>query len=292
VATSSSSTRRAARLAQKGKGQKIRFQGGTLFPLVVAIVIVLGLSLVFYSRQSRPAADASPPTIDDHWHVAYGFYLCDEWFKLDGDLEERDSTGFLNTEFARTGVHSHSDGLIHWHAFSSAATGGNATLGLFLENYGVQLTNSELQFPEDQRALLPYEQETGLFEGGETQCDIDGEMRDGELKVITWDNFSDTDDGTTFIADFENIRVADDRMVISIAFVPSGTDVGMPPWAPQLPELGAQDSGQLTPGDLVETTLPEVPADGTPVEDAPADDAPADSVAPAVTSGDGDESAG
>ena len=114
-------------------------------------------------------------------------------------------------------------------------------------------------------------------------------MRDGELKVITWDNFSDTDDGTTFIADFENIRVGEDRMVISIAFVPSGTDVGMPPWAPELPELGARDSGQVTPEDLVDATT--VPGDA-PAEDAPAEDAPADSVAPPVTSGGGDESGG
>lgn len=286
MATSSSSTKRAAKLAQKGKGQKVRFQGGTLFPLVVAIVVVLGISLVFYSRQSRPAADASPPTIDDHWHIAYGFYLCDEWFMLEGDLEERDSSGFVNTEFARTGVHSHSDGLIHWHAFSSAATGGNATLGLFLDNYGVELTNDKLQFPDDQAPLLPYEQDTGLFEGGETQCDIDGAMRDGELKVITWESFSDTGDGTTFIADYENIRFTNDAMVVSIAFVPSGTDVGMPPWAPDLPDLGAVDTGQVRPDDLVgATTLPGDPTDSVPATD-PATEAPAD------TSGSGDESEG
>jgi len=275
VASSSSSTKRAARLAQKGKGQKVRFQGGALFPMVVAIVIVLGLALVIYSRQSRPSADASPPTIDDHWHVAYGFYLCDTWFQLSGDLEERDESGFVNTDFARTGVHSHDDGLMHWHAFSSAATGGNATLGLFLNNYSVELTNSELQFPEDQRAGLPYEQETGLFEGGETECDIDGDLKNGELKVITWENFSDTDDGTTFIADFENIRIANDGMVISIAFVPAGTDVGMPPWAPDLPDLAASDSGQLTPNDLFGGTT--VPGAEPSSDDAPADEAPSDS---------------
>ena len=275
MATSSSSTKRAARLAHKGKGQKVRFQGGTLFPMLVAVVLVLGFALVIYSRQSRPAADASPPTIDDHWHVAYGFYLCDTWYQLSGDLEERDDSGFVNTEFARTGVHSHDDGLMHWHAFSSAATGGNATLGLFLNNYGVELSNSELLFPEDQRATLPYEQETGLFDGGETECEIDGDTDKGDLKVITWESFSDTDSGTTFIADFDNIRIRDDGMVISIAFVPSGTDVGMPPWAPDLPDLATSDTGQLTPNDLFGgTTIPGA----EPSSDAPAgSDAPADS---------------
>jgi hypothetical protein len=257
VAPSSSSTKKAAKLAKSGQGKKVRFQGGTLFPAVVAIVVVLGLSLVIFARQSQPSADASAPQTTDHWHHAYGFYLCDTWFQLSGDVEERDDAGFLNTDFARTGVHSHSDGLIHWHPFSGAATGDRARLGVFLDVYGVELTNDRLEFPENQRAGLPYQQETGVFEEGETTCTIDGQEEDAELKVVVWDNFTDTDDGTTYIADFGNIRLDQDQMVVSIAFVPAGTDVGMPPWAPELPTLGAIDSGQLTPDDLVTGTVPE-----------------------------------
>ena len=268
MAPSSSSTKKAARLAKSGQGKKVRFQGGTLFPMVVAIVVVLGLSLVFYARQSRPAADASEPQIDDHWHHAYGFYLCDTWFQLSGDAEERTSTGFSNQEFARTGIHSHDDGLIHWHAFSSAAVGRRATLQVFLDVYGVELTNDTLTFPEEQRAGLPYEQETGVFEEGETTCVIDGNEEDAELKVVVWDNFSDTDDGTTFIADFGNIRLDKDAMVVAIAFVPDDTDVSMPPWAPDLPELGEIDSNQLTPAELPGAS---VPGDSTPVDSTPAE---------------------
>lgn len=267
---SSSSTKRAAKLAQKGGGRTVRFQGGTLFPMVVAIVVVLGILLVFYARQSRPAADASPPTVDDHWHAVYGFYLCDEWFMLSGDLEERDSTGFLNSEFARTGIHSHDDGVMHWHAFSSAATGQRATLGLFLDVYGVEIDNSKLEFPEDQRAGLPYQAETGVFEEGETECDIDGSLEDAELKVVVWDSISDTSDGTTFIADFGNIRVDADGKVYAIAFVPSGTDVEMPPWAPDLPQLEAIDSAQLTPEDLAPVTSEPGATDSSPGADEPA----------------------
>ena len=72
-------------------------------------------------------------------------------------------------------------------------------------------------------------------------------MEDAELKVVVWNNFSDTDDGTTYVADFDNIRVAQDAMVFSIAFVPPDTDVGMPPWAQNLPELARADSGQVIP---------------------------------------------
>jgi hypothetical protein len=249
VAPSSSSTKKAAKLAKSGQGKKVRFQGGTMFPMVLAIVIVLGFALVVYARQSRPSADASAPLQTDHWHHAYGFYLCDTWFKLSGNAEEQDSNGLINTEFARTGIHSHDDGLIHWHPYSVASVGSNAKLGVFLDVYGVELTNSKLTFPESQRANLPYQQETGVFENGETTCTIDGKEVDGELKVVVWDNFSDTDNGTTYIADFDNIRLDQDQMVVSIAFVPKNTDVTMPPWASDLPALGDVDSGQLSPED-------------------------------------------
>ncbi|MGA9275762.1 hypothetical protein [Ilumatobacter sp.] len=252
MATSSSSTKKAARLAQKGKGQKVRFQGGALFPLIVALVVVLGFGLIIYARQSRPSADASAPTIEDHWHHAYGFLICDTWVQLDGDGEAQDANGQpTNVEYARTGIHSHDDGLIHWHPFSSASVGGRAKLGVFLDTYGVELSEDELQFPEDQRAQLPEEfQETGRFESGETECTIDGETSVGHLQVTRWNNLSDTDEGTTFIAGFDDVALNEDAMVVSIAFVPDGTTVGKPPSVEGFDENSLNDSGQQTSNEL------------------------------------------
>ncbi len=275
VAPSSSSTKKAAKLAKSGQGKKVRFQGGTLFPMVVTIVIVLGLALVVYARQSRPSVDASgAPQQSDHWHHAYGFYLCDTWFKLEGDAEQPGTDDF--TQYQRTGIHSHEDGLIHWHPFSSAAVGSNATLGVFLDTYGVELTNSKLTFPESQQAALesqladqePPREDILVWEDGD-KCTVDGSEKNAELKVVVWDNFTDTDDGTTYIADFDNIRLDQDQMVVAIAFVPDDTDVTMPPWAPDLPSLGEVDSGVVNPSDQLapvdplpeETTPPDTSAD-------------------------------
>jgi hypothetical protein len=285
VATSSS-TKKAAKLAKSGQGKKIRFQGGTVFPLVVALVLALGIGLVVYSRQSRPAADASAPTVNDHWHHAYGFYLCDTWFQLTGALEGTTSTGYANTNFARTGIHSHDDGIIHWHPFTSASVGQNATLGVFLENYGVELSNDKLVFPEEQRAGLPSQQETGVFEEGETSCTIDGVDEDAELKVVAWNNFTDTDDGTTYIADFNNIALDQDQMVVAIAFVPDDTDVSMPPWAQDLPTLSQIDMNQVTQDELIGDVTGSIPAGSTPAGSVPESDATSDTVeAPATTEG-------
>ncbi len=276
---SSSSTRKAARLAQKGKGKRVRFQGGTLFPLIVAAILVIGLGTIVYARQSQPEADASPPTINDHWHIAYGFQLCDaeSFTQLTGNLEEVDANGQLvNTDFLRTGVHTHDDGVIHWHAFTAAAVGNRAKLGVFLDNYGVELTDDALRFPENQGGEEYVE--------GETKCGDE----DAELRVVVWENYQDTDDGTTYTSDFDDIRIDRDGMAITIAFVPSGTDVVMPPWAPQLPELGVVDQGQTDPPGA--TTVPgattgsTTPAGTTPGgSTVPTGTAPTGTAAPPAT---------
>lgn len=287
MARSSSSTKKAARLAQKGKGQKVRFQGGTLFPMAVAIVIVLGLALVVYARQSRPTADASAPTIDDHWHHVYGFYLCDTWVQLNGDGEDRDANGRpTNIAYARSGIHSHDDGVIHWHPSTSRSIGSRAQLGVFLETYGVELSSTELTFPEGQPVLpgggaysYPDGVEDRTFENGETQCD--GE--DGQLKAVVWENFSDTDEGDRVIADFDNIRLDQDAMVVSIAFVADDEDIPMPPWAPELEERALVDGGQPTSDELFPGVNVDEDGEITTSDGAELDE---DDVGPAVDNAD------
>lgn len=290
-----SSTKKAAKLAQRGRGKSVRFQGGTLFPFVVALVMVLGLGTIVYARQSQPAFDTSPPSINDHWHAAYGFYICGEWYQLQGDLEDRNSQGqFINTQFLQTGIHSHNDGVIHWHPYTSRAVGKRATLGVFLDVYNIDLTNDRLKFPDNQ----PDRGERGAeYVSGETTCD----GQPGELSVVVWNSYLDTGNGTRYIANFRNIRVQNDAMVFAIAFVPRNTPVSMPPWAPDLPALGAVDISQITPEDLLGGELlpdgfddsifptPETPTDG----DSGAGTDPGDgSSDPSGTSGEGDSGEG
>jgi hypothetical protein len=263
--SSASSTRKAAKLAQKGRGKRVRFQGGTVFPAAVAAVLVIGVGTIVYARQSVPAADSSPPTINDHWHIAYGFYLCDTWYRLAGNLEEVNSQGqLINSEFLQTGVHSHDDGVIHWHPYGARAVGRRADLGVFLDVYDVELSADELRFPDGQ----PVNADTGVasdqreYDEDDTKCGDE----DAELQVVTWNNFTDTDDGTTYISNFDDIRVTDDAMVMSIAFAPRDTEITMPPWAQELPALGAVDAGQTAPTTVPEGSAPSgstVPTTGT-----------------------------
>lgn len=231
---SGSSAKKVARLAQKGKGKKVRFQGGTVFPSVMAVVIVIGLGLVTYARQSAPSKN-TPPTINDHWHVSYGFYHCDSFL---GDLVGNKEDG-SSASYAKYNIHSHDDGVIHWHP-SALATGTRAKLGLFLETYGVTVNTKELSFSKDQNKGVSYKV-------GTDKCkDKSGKLVDAQVQVIVWPSYDDTATSKRYITDFNNIRITKDQMAITIAYVIPGTEIPLPKSASNLPELGAKDSAATT----------------------------------------------
>jgi hypothetical protein len=245
VASTSSSTKKAAKLAQKGKGKKVRFQGGTIFPLAVALTLILGFGLIVYARQSLPAADSTPPTVNDHWHAAYGFYLCDTWYQLAGNLEEQNAQGsFVNTKFLQSGIHSHDDGVMHWHPYTSKAVGRNATIGVFLDTYDVELTDDSIKFPEVN--ALGGKRE---YIEGETKCGDE----DAEISVVSWTTAADSDDGNRYIAAMDKVHVDSDGMVFAIIFGTDDAPRVMPPSAADLTQLSLNDTQQIRPEDLLQT---------------------------------------
>ena len=204
--------------------------------MIVGIAVV-GAALIVYSRASIPNQNI-PPTVEDHWHASYGFYACDEWLPdLQGNKEEQDSAGQLISEgFRRTGIHSHNDGVIHWHPYTSAATGRNAKLGVFLDVYGIKLSDDKLEMPADQGGAV--------YEEGVTKCtDADGKSVDGEIVVYAFDAFDTPDKYTTYITNFDDVRLMQDGMAFSVVFAPTGSKPELPPSAASLPELGAVDGG-------------------------------------------------
>ena len=108
-----SSAKKVARAARAGSSTK-RERPKIGFPLAVFAIVVLGTSLVVFARTSREPASAAAPSYlnSDHWHAAYGVYVCDTFLPSWVDaIEDRD------------GIHTHGDGIIHIHPFSSAASG-------------------------------------------------------------------------------------------------------------------------------------------------------------------------
>lgn len=285
----------------------MRFQGGTIFPIAIALVLVLGIALIVYARQTQPDASEYQPNSNDHWHAAYGFNVCGTWYQLEGALEERSANGgFANANFQRTGVHSHSDGVIHWHPYGSAAIGSNAVLGVFLENYEVELDDDRLKFPDAGIVLDQNGAPLGAgemeFEEGDYKCGDE----DAEVTMRVWDDYTMLDsEGQNYATSFNDVRIDEDGMVFSIYVQPTDSERAKPPWTPRLPELGAADQpaeerrlqspgSTLPTGTAVDGTGPAgtapdgtVPAgttaDGTgPAGTAPAEEAPS-SAAPATT---------
>jgi hypothetical protein len=250
VATSSSA-KKVARLASRGKGKKVRFQGGSIFPIAVVLVVVLGLFVIIYGRQSRPSDGSGVPRVNDgvntdsHWHAAFGIYICDTFQpKIVGTKEETTTDAQGNTvladdEFRINGVHSHGDGIIHYHPYSTKSSGNRAKLGVFLDVYDIKLTDSKLVMPPDQ--------------GGETWSTDDTKCNGKDTDIVTrvWDDYSKPDVYHDVVTDFNNIRITNDGMVFVVAFVPKGSAIPQPDWAAQLPTLGAADGGNVAPSTTI-----------------------------------------
>lgn len=200
------------------------------FPGVVAIVVVLGVALVSYGVISSDDTAEAGPALGDHWHAAVGVYVCDGF-----------SDPLVDQNGDANGIHSHGDNVIHIHPSTSAATGEDATLGVFTEEVGIELGDGEFTMPNGD-----------TFANGD---DCNGEP--GKVRVVVWESASDTSAGRTVYEDgFEDIHFDHDGMAFTIAFVPESSDVLPPPTSQNLAELGAIDgAGAPVPGD---TSVPPV----------------------------------
>ncbi len=232
-----SSAKKVARAARAGGRSSAGRQRNLLFPGVIGAIVLFGSALVWYAVDDRKGDTDVPPVIGDHWHAAFGIYVCGEW--------QPDIPEFENT----TGVHTHGDGVIHIHPFSQSGAGENATLGTFLEDTDVDLSDDELTIGEE------------TWKEGEDRCD----GQDAELVVAQWEDVSDEGAEPALLAGgLEDVRFRSDAEGYTIAFVPEGeSDIPKPLTAADLARLGAVDAG--AEGGST-TTTPEGATTTTPGE--------------------------
>ena len=171
------------------------------FPTAVGLIIVLGLGLVIFARATRDAEVT--PTLQDHWHAAYGIWDCV-------------SDSFLpvfQSEYDPEGIHSHQDGLIHIHPFTSSVTGKQAQLGVFLYAMGAEISEEALILPGEQSL------EAGVDCGGE----------EAVIQVVRWANaFEGGDPAEVATENLDEVRFLDDIEAFTIARAPLGADIPMP----------------------------------------------------------------
>ena len=230
-ASSSKKVQRAAKAAASSRGASESRELG--FPLVVAVVVVLGILLVVVARSSRDEL-ASPRVGEDHWHAAYSIYNCDS------------EVAYYQSTSDPDGIHSHQDSLIHIHPFNSGSSGEDAVMQVFLEAMRGTITQDEITGPE----FPDIRTEDGC---GDEQAVI---------KVARWQVDPELELVAVYDRDFESIAFLEDREAFSIAMVPVGEDPP-PPSATSLAQLDAS-----TGSDLISTGT--VPLDVT--DDSGTDD--------------------
>lgn len=182
---------------------------------------------------SAPSGN-SGPDVGEHWHAAYGVFICDSF--VDPIADESDPEG----------LHSHGDGVIHIHPFFPSAANENATLGKFFEAVGVELTDEG------------FSTATGAVEEGFGCADGPAEM-----KVARWTLSGLQEEPVIIDTGVAEIQFVEDLEVFTLALVSAGTELSPPPWVGNLGRISDVDPSELPelpPG--FEVALVDPPAPG------------------------------
>ena len=210
-----SSAKKIARLAEKGKGKKVRFQGGSVFPTIVLSVLILGAVLIAYARQSGTVVDASV-TAEQKFATAFAFFNCDA---LATDLEQPDSATLSPTDkFAAVTTETPAaiigDGVVGWLPQALAGQ-RKAKLETIFGLYGMTVTDDSITLKDKKIS------ET------DTQC----AGKDAKISVYVWE--SGSVESKLSIASFGGVKI-DDQMTVVLAFAPDGVEVPRPAVADSL----------------------------------------------------------
>jgi hypothetical protein len=229
-----SSAKKVARAARVG-GAKHNNQRRMGFPLAITGIVVVGVLIIVFARDSFTSADAVAPKPGDHWHEAYGVFVCDAFLPNLSDAKPD-----------TTGIHTHADGIIHIHPFTNAYSGENATLGAWGEVVGVDFGADSIEMPDGT-----------AYENG---YDCNGQP--ATVSVYKWAADDPTAAPQIFTSNFGDIHLDQDRAVITIAVVPEGTEVPKPDSVATLDNLTDVGGTSNAPRTASTLTVP-VPSSST-----------------------------
>jgi hypothetical protein len=209
---SSSTGRWVERAATTGGGRTYRGQMPVNWYASLAVICIVGLLLIGFSRYQRThqtASSAGHPTTTDQWHAALGIDICGT---MQPDLP-------ASTNTATTGLVANGNGVLTIAPKNSSESGSNATLGKFVSGYrGLQLTSSTLQYPGK-----PAQNNGDVCPKGTPDAG-----KPGVVIVVSWPNFTSKGKGTETSGPPQDLRFADAQL-ITMAFVPATASVPKPP---------------------------------------------------------------
>lgn len=227
-----SSAKKVARAARTGGGRTRRGTTSWVWPTIMALVVILGTATIVQSRaerqpdNTRPLA-ASAGRAGDHWHAAIGFYICGSFVP---DLPEGEDP---------LGIHGHGDNVVHIHPFGSSASGKRATLEIFFDSVGADVSDDRIELPGQDTKRTGDKCENG----------------EGVIRTKVWDTRDPSDPGRIVEGDPSNLRPRDNQL-ITIAFGPEDQDIPRPPSERNLDNLTDVDppAGATTTTSAAPTT--------------------------------------
>jgi hypothetical protein len=256
------SNRKVSRVARLGGGS--RKGGSSSAPIgwyaLLAVIVILGLTLVIVSRNERldatnpgstPPLAPSAERAGDRWFESYGFYTCDEFAPN------------LSPDNDPYGITTRDDGVILIAPIARDYAGRNATLGLFAEGVGIELDRDGFTLPGDEREYR-----------GDTQCGDEP----GKLVVKEWQDASDPASGEVVDGN-PGALLLKDRAAVTVGWVPESFDADelpLPESAENLEQVAGADAA--TGGGAAPAGETPVPAEG---EDPAGAELPAEGEAPA-----------
>jgi|GEM_PF-529860 len=217
---SSDGAKKVAKAAATAGQRDVSFASRLGFPALIALICILGVSVVVLARVSREAL--AEPSLEDHWHSVYGVYNCNS--TVEGDAKYL--APFQSTQDL-FGIHSHGDGLIHIHPFVEAVTGDRAQLSAFLGEMNVEVDTEQISIQNQFDAPL-------LLEAGNECADGTGAA---EIKVLRWQfafqaYAEDRPDPEVVEGDPSLVNFRNDSEVIVIAYIGENTDLADVPSPP------------------------------------------------------------
>jgi len=202
-----------ARAGATGGGRSYRGQRPMKWYSSLALICLLGVALIVYSRYERQhPAPAVQPAIGAHWYQALGFDVC-------GSVQPNLASNPNASTAPVPGIRTDGDGVIQVAPTTSKDAGANATFARFVALYPkLTLTSSTLQLPGKSVLRNGQKCATGTPDAGKS----------ADLQITMWPSFTPPGSNHPVVYhDPAAIKLADGQL-ITVAFVPAGAAVPKP----------------------------------------------------------------
>jgi hypothetical protein len=232
------------RAATTGGGRTYRGQMPVNWYASLAIIVIVGLVLIGFSRYQRThqtASSSGPPTTSQQWFAALGIDVC-------GTVQPALPA---STNAAKVGFTADGNGVLTIQPKNSSESWSNATLGKFVSGYtGLELSSSTLQYPGKQVWSNGDVCPKGTPDAG----------KPGVVIVDSWPNFNAKTGSETSGAP-EDLLFKNGQL-ITMAFVPATSSLPKPP-ASAITALIQALSGTTSTSTTLPTTATTAPVTST-----------------------------